>query len=93
MHRKLTLTVIFAASLLSMGAAQAATCAAGVRAAGCAGPNGAVAVRHAPVAAPRCAAGARGAACVGPNGAAAVSRPPAAVRCTIVNGRRVCRSL
>jgi hypothetical protein len=55
--------------------ANAVVCAAGVVRAGCAGPNGAVAVRR-PVA-------------VAPAVRPAVVAP--AVRCTIVNGVRVCR--
>jgi hypothetical protein len=68
-------------------ASQAATCAAGVYRAGCAGPNGAAVVRkpyyrppatvhyHRPPAATHCASGPYRAGCAGPNGAAVVRRP------------------
>jgi hypothetical protein len=57
--------------------ASAVICAGGVVRAGCAGPNGAVAVRkpapviHQPM---KCAAGVYHASCVGPNGAAVIRR-------------------
>lgn len=64
--------------------ADAASCVSGVYRAGCAGPNGAVAVRkpayrpaavyHSP-AVVHCANGVYRAGCVGPNGAAVVRRP------------------
>jgi hypothetical protein len=84
--------VIATAMAPAITASAAPTCAAGVHAAGCVGPNGAAVVRRPPPAARHtCAAGVHVAGCVGPNGAAVVRRPPAAVRCTIYNGRRVCR--
>jgi hypothetical protein len=63
-----------AACLLGMLAAppdaRAVVCANGVYRAGCAGPNGAAAVKKAPVAkTPTCAAGPYRAGCAGPNGA------------------------
>jgi hypothetical protein len=58
------------AMLAASPRAEAVVCADGVYRAGCAGPNGAAAVRKPPVAAaPKCAAGVYRAGCVGPNGA------------------------
>jgi hypothetical protein len=58
--------------------AYAVTCANGVYRAGCAGPNGAAAVRKPPPPPSRgtvtCANGVYRAGCVGPNGAAAVKK-------------------
>jgi hypothetical protein len=86
------LPVIAAAGLLALAPAQtnAATCVNGAYNAGCAGPNGAVAVHKAPYApAPyyqppvyahppstvTCASGVYRAGCAGPNGAAVVTKP------------------
>jgi len=49
--------------------ASAAACAAGVYRAGCAGPNGAVAVKKPPQPQVVCAKGVYRAGCAGPNGA------------------------
>jgi hypothetical protein len=73
----------------------AATCAAGVYRAGCAGPNGAV-VAPKPVSPPpahvNCAAGAYHAGCAGPNGAVVTNKAPApyAPRCYWNHGVKVC---
>jgi hypothetical protein len=89
-------TLLFAAA----GTASGAACVNGVYRAGCAGPNGAVVVRKPAVRAPVCANGVYRAGCIGPNGAVVVAKPYAAphavvvapvVRCTYINGQRVCR--
>lgn len=72
-----------AAMLAAASNAGAAACVNGVYRAGCAGPNGAVAVRKAPYAAPPRAVVAT------PSHGVVVAHPPA-VRCYYVNGRRVC---
>jgi hypothetical protein len=57
--------------------AHAVTCANGVYRAGCAGPNGAAAVRKTPPPPPRtvnCANGVYRAGCAGPNGAAVIKK-------------------
>ncbi len=80
--------ILTALITISMGAfpfaAIAATCASGPYTAGCAGPNGAVAVHKAPYYKPpsyyhpsssvKCANGVYRAGCVGPNGAAVVRK-------------------
>ncbi|MDM0077085.1 hypothetical protein QTH90_21935 [Variovorax sp. J2P1-59] len=60
---------------LAPSTASAVACAKGVYRAGCAGPNGAVAVRKPPPPPVTCARGVYRAGCVGPNGAAVVRRP------------------
>lgn len=71
--------------LLSMtSSAEAVVCARGMRGAGCAGPNGAVATARPPMAVPP------------PRGAVVVPapRPPVVVApapCRIIDGVRVCR--
>ena len=54
--------------------AKAAACVNGVYRAGCAGPNGAVAVRKPPQHTVTCANGVYRAGCAGPNGAAVVRK-------------------
>jgi len=73
-----TVVVIVLGGLAAPHQASAVVCANGVYRAGCAGPNGAVVVRKAPVyrrPAVTCARGAYRAGCVGPNGAVVVRRP------------------
>ena len=84
-HSLIAVMALFA-MLASTPGAHAVTCANGVYRAGCAGPNGAAAVRK-PVAT-------TGGAAVyhAPASAAAVhTTPAAAAGCAWVNGRRVCR--
>jgi hypothetical protein len=81
-----TLAISLSASLLMLAAvsnANAVTCAEGVRRAGCAGPNGAVAVRKPVTAVPPKAV------VVAPAPKAVVVAPAHA--CRHVNGVRVCR--
>jgi hypothetical protein len=86
MSRTILLATTMLLGMLSVpDQAGAVTCARGVYRAGCAGPNGAAAVRRPPVygrpsyhgARPpvACAAGPYRAGCAGPNGAAVVRRP------------------
>ncbi len=87
--RAVFFNTVFGAALLLPVMASATTCASGIYAAGCAGPNGAVAVRkpayapppvyyHAPAPyhppAVSCASGPYRAGCAGPNGAAVVRK-------------------
>jgi hypothetical protein len=69
-HLILAFGVLICAAAFVPTEASAVVCAQGVVRAGCAGPRGAVVVRHRPV-------------------AVAPVRP--AVRCTFINGVRVCR--
>jgi hypothetical protein len=88
--KSLLIVTVGSLALLS-GNATAATCAAGVYRAGCAGPNGAVVARRpAPAPAVHCAAGVYRAGCAGPNGAVVAPRPVAPARCYWRAGVRVC---
>ena len=83
-HALVTLAVFGLVAFVSLDAS-AVVCAEGVVRAGCAGPNGAVAVKKpAPVRKPpvTCAAGVYRAGCVGPNGAVVTRKPaPPPVTC------------
>src|SRR5580704_276427 len=76
--KQVMLAVMVALGTLALAPrAHAVVCANGVYRAGCAGPNGAVAVRKAPLHSPvTCVRGVYRAGCVGPHGGAAVVRRP-----------------
>jgi hypothetical protein len=74
------LALLTAAVAFMPSEAEAVVCARGVARAGCAGPNGAVAVRKPVAVAPRAVVVAPAPVVVAP-----------AVRCAYVDGRRVCR--
>lgn len=83
----LALAILVTAAAAMPGEAEAVVCARGVARAGCAGPNGAVAVRRPVAVAPRPVVVAPAPVVVAP--APVVVAP--AVRCAYVDGRRVCR--